>query len=106
MTATRRWSDAAVEIAAVSAGGMSVSLAAEAGDRRAIADRLRLPGVDACTATFALRPEAGRGIDRLTQALKQPFQLRLAVLHSGQPRLQAVEAQVHAVEPRLHAVEP
>ena len=62
MTATRRWSDAAVDIAAVPAGGMSVSLAAEAGDRRAIADRLRLPGVDACTATFALRPEAGRGI--------------------------------------------
>lgn len=61
MTGARRWTEATVDLAAVPAGGMSVRLAAGEEDLRAIADRLQIPAVEDCTATFALRPEPGRG---------------------------------------------
>lgn len=61
MTGTRRWDEAAVDVAAVPQGGIFISLSADESDRRAIADRLQLPAVEDCTATFALRPDPGRG---------------------------------------------
>ena len=62
MTRTLHWADAGVDVATLPAGGAAVRLSAGAEDRRAIADRLLVPSVEACAATFALRPEPGRGI--------------------------------------------
>ncbi len=72
MTPNRPWSGATVEVAAVPAGGMAVNLRAGAADRRAMAERLQLPGVEAFSVAFALRPEPGRGLwigGRLTARL-------------------------------------
>lgn len=61
MTGTRRWTKAAIDVATVPPGGISVDLSAGESDRRAMADRLQLQAVETCTATFALRPDPGRG---------------------------------------------
>ena len=62
MTRALHWADAGIDVATLPAGGATVRLSAGAEDRRAIAGRLQLPSVEACTATFALRAEPGRGV--------------------------------------------
>jgi len=61
VTGTRRWDDAIIDVATVPPSGIFVSLSAGKSDRRAIADRLQLPAVEDCTATFSIRPQPGRG---------------------------------------------
>ena len=88
MTATRRWNHAAVDVAAVPPGGLSVRLSAGAGDRRSIAGRLGLPAVETCTASFALLPQPGRGI--LVEGRLSARLIRLCVV-TGDPMEETVD---------------
>jgi len=102
VTGARRWDEAAVDVATVPQGGISIDLSAGESDRRAIADRLQLPAVEDCAATFTLRPDPGRGTlveGRLTARL-----VRECVV-TGDPVEekvdQPVECLVVAEEPAL-----
>ena len=95
MTGTRPWTGATVDLAAVPAAGLSVCLSAGAEDRRAIADRLQLPAVEDCTASFRIRPEAGRDRTMIEGRLTARLVRRCVV--TDDPFTEAVEQTVECL---------
>ena len=91
MTRSLAWQAATVDVETVPPQGLAVSLDAGAPERAAIAERLGIPGVEAVTASFTLRPFAGDATE--VRGVVQATLVRTCVV-TDEPMTEAIDEAV------------